>query len=91
MAQTVRPATTSSNRSRSERRNLTKGEMAMALAMLLPDPEKGGRGNKTKALETSGFSRQRLGQARAVLRYSVELAEAVRDGEPCDRCQWAGQ
>jgi hypothetical protein len=33
-----------------------------------------------KVLETSGFSRQRLGQARAVLAYSRELALAVRDG-----------
>ncbi len=29
-----------------QRRNLTKGQAAMALAMIYPEPEKGGRGNK---------------------------------------------
>jgi hypothetical protein len=48
--------------------------------------DKGGRGHKGKALETSGFSRQRLGQARAVLAHSPELALAVRDGSmPLDK------
>jgi hypothetical protein len=65
---------------KSEHRNLTKGQQAMRLALLYPEPEKGGRGNKGKALETSGFSRQRLGQARSVLAFSRELALAVRDG-----------
>ncbi len=51
----------------------------MALAMLFPEPEKGGRGNKRKGGETPGFSDRRLYDARAVLRYSRELAEAVRD------------
>jgi hypothetical protein len=53
----------------------------MRLALLFPEAEKGGRGKKSaagKALETSGFSRQRLDQARAVPRHSRELAEAVR-------------
>jgi ParB-like chromosome segregation protein Spo0J len=65
---------------KSEHRNLTKGQQAMRLALLYPEPEKGGRGHKGKALETSGFSRQRLGQARAVLAYSRDLAIAVREG-----------
>lgn len=68
-------------KSRSERRDLSKGERAMGMALLYPEPEKGGRGNKVKALETSGFSRQRLGQARQVLRFSPEMALAVRDGK----------
>ncbi len=70
-------------KSRGERRDLTKGEKAMAIAMLFPEPEKGGRGKKSaaiKSVETTGFSRSRLDQARAVYRYSVELATAVRDG-----------
>ena len=50
----------------------------MALAMLYPEPEKGGRGHKGKATETSGFSQQRLREARAVLHHSPELARAVR-------------
>jgi hypothetical protein len=39
--------------------DLTKGQRAMQLAMLYPEPEKGGRGNKSKAIksaETAGFS-----------------------------------
>ena len=43
----------------------------MALAMLYPEPEKGGRGKK--APETGGFSRQRLGDARSVLRHSLHV------------------
>jgi hypothetical protein len=39
--------------------NLTKGQQAMALALIYPEPEKGGRGKNVetrKAVETSGFS-----------------------------------
>ena len=57
---------------------VTKGERAMKTAMQYPEPEKGGRGKK--ALETSGFSRQRLRQASAVLTFSRPVAKAVRDG-----------
>lgn len=67
-------------KSRGERRNISKGEQAMAVAWLYPEPEKGGRGNKGKATETGGFSPQRLSAARAVYRYSTELAAKVRDG-----------
>jgi ABC-type transporter Mla subunit MlaD len=67
-------------KSRSERRDLSKGQRAMGVALLFPDAEKGGRGKKGKALETGGFSRQRLGEARAVLAYARDLALAVRDG-----------
>lgn len=69
-------------RSRSERRNLTKGQMAMGVALLYPEGGIGGRGkSKTKNMEeTSGFTHKRLQQARAVLRHSCDLAHAVRDG-----------
>jgi hypothetical protein len=53
-------------------------ERAMAIAMLYPEPEKGGRGKKRFA-KLEGFSHDRLSQARQVLRHSVELANAVRD------------
>jgi hypothetical protein len=43
------------------------------------EPEKGGPG-QGKASETEGISSTRLSNARAVLRYSRVLAEAVRDG-----------
>jgi hypothetical protein len=49
----------------------------MALAMIYPEPDKRGRGNKGKAEETSDFSQKRLSQARAVLRHSEALAQNV--------------
>jgi hypothetical protein len=70
-------------RSRSERRDLTKGERAMLLAFLYPEPGKAHRGKKGESkstAENAGLSLRRLEQARAVYRYSRELAEAVRDG-----------
>jgi hypothetical protein len=65
------------------RRNLNKGQQAMALAMIYPESENGGRGKKSAAknmLETSKFSRQRLDQARFVLHHSRTLAESVIRG-----------
>jgi hypothetical protein len=62
-----------------ERRNLTKGQQAMALALIYPEPKRG-RGKKDEArkvLETRAFSRQRLEQARSILRHSRALAEDV--------------
>jgi ParB-like nuclease domain len=65
------------------RRNLTKGQQAMALAMIYPEPEKGGRGKKSEALNSAvsaGFSTRRLNAARSVLHHSRELAESVIKG-----------
>ena len=65
------------------RRNLTKGQQAMALAMIYPEPEKGGRGKKSEARnleETSKFSYRRLNQARSVRRHSLDLAQSVLKG-----------
>jgi hypothetical protein len=58
-----------------ERRNLSKGQQAMALAMIYPKG-KGGR-DKKNHLVSEGFSAARLSQARAVLDHSRALAEAV--------------
>jgi hypothetical protein len=66
-----------------KRRNLTKGQQAMALAMIYPEKDKGGRGKKSEALnsaETSGFSTRRLNCARSVLKFSRPMAEAVLKG-----------
>ena len=55
----------------------------MGLAILYPEPEKGGRGKVgalKEARKLGGFSGERVRQARAVLRHSLELAHAVRDG-----------
>lgn len=55
----------------------------MAVAMLYPEPEKGGRGKKSKV--TLEFSSQLLSQARAVLVHSRPLAESVLAGvKPLD-------
>lgn len=62
------------------RRNLTKGQQAMAYAMIYPDAEKRGRGNKAKSAATAEFSGRRLRDARTVLRHSHKLAEAVIKG-----------
>ncbi len=59
---------------------MSKAQQAMRIALLYPEPEKGGRGKKGKASETDGFSQSRLKAARSVLAYSRELALAVRDG-----------
>lgn len=70
---------TASAKAKGERRDLSAGQRAMAMALLYPEPDKPGRGNKGKARESTGFSQDRLRQARQVLRYSRELAEQVRD------------
>ena len=66
-------------KSRSERRDISKGQRAMGVALLYPEPEKGGHGKQT-VLKRDGFSKQRLSDARADLAYTRDLAIAVRDG-----------
>jgi ParB-like chromosome segregation protein Spo0J len=61
------------------RRNISKGQQAMALAMIYPEDSKGGRGKKNKEFN-SGFSAKRLQQARSVLRFSRPLADEVISG-----------
>ena len=73
------------------RRNLTKGQQAMALAMIYQEADKRGRGNKGKSAETSDFSQKRLSQARAVLRHSRALAEDVlADRKKLDQAEFVG-
>ena len=63
------------------RRHLTKGQQAMAVAMVYPVPEQGGRGKKKTMDETSTlFSQKRLQLARTVLAHSPDLAQAVLAG-----------
>jgi hypothetical protein len=64
------------------RRNLTKGQQAMALAMIYPEPERG-CGKKDEARQaavSAGFSGRRLAEARSVLRHSHVLADSVIKG-----------
>ena len=72
-------------KSRGERRDLTKGERAMSLALLYPaETGTGGRGKKgsqsKRAAETAGVSQRRVQEARQVLKHAPDLALAVRDG-----------
>ncbi len=56
---------------------MTKGKREMAVAMIYPETEKRGRGNKRSASgQFSGVPTQRVSEARAVLAYSREIAEA---------------
>ena len=52
----------------------------MAVAMLYPEPAKGGRG-KRNPLFNGEFSRQLLGQARTVLKIVPEVAALVLAGD----------
>jgi hypothetical protein len=66
------------------RRHMSKGQQAMAVAMVYPEPEKTTHGKKSKTkllLETkTNFSDARLSQARTVLAHSTDLARAVLAG-----------
>jgi ParB-like nuclease domain len=66
------------------RRHMSKGQQAMAVAMVYPEPEKTTHGKKSKTkllLETkTNFSGARLSQARTVLACSTDLARAVLAG-----------
>ena len=72
------------------RRNMTRGQQAMAVAMIYPEPEvdhsergkKGGPGKKRRP-ESDSFihiHRGRLSEARTVLQYEPALAETVLNG-----------
>jgi ParB-like nuclease domain len=65
------------------RRHMSKGQRAMAVAMTYPEPEKGGRGEKSQINSelSSGFSARYVNQARTVLREDPESAKAVLAGE----------
>ena len=56
------------------RRHLTKGQQAMALAMIYPEGRKG----KQVVPKQDNFSRQRLSDARSVLRNAPKLADGAR-------------
>jgi len=66
------------------RRHLTKGQRTMALAMLYPNPEKGGRGKHSQIHESLDESKRvfqnRLSQARLILRVAEDLARQVMAG-----------
>jgi ParB-like chromosome segregation protein Spo0J len=66
-----------------ERRHLAAGQRAMSVAMIYPDPEKGGRGKASRfrdGLDDKAL-RNSVSKARAILRFSRSLAEAVMAGD----------
>ena len=65
------------------RRMMNKGQQAIAVAMVYPETEVGGKGKKaagTKAAESAGFSRKRLEDARVILKHAPDLAHQVLQG-----------
>jgi hypothetical protein len=64
------------------RRQLNKSQKAVAMAMIYPNAEKGGRGKKAETAEETStvFSKKLLQQARAVLAFSQPLAQDVLKG-----------
>ena len=68
---------------RNERRNITKGQKAMAYAFIYPDPEKGGRGNKT-VRSSNSFTKSTLSDAPTATR-----TRGVETGNKS--CPWAGE
>jgi hypothetical protein len=60
------------------RRNLSKGQQAIALAMIYPEPDQRGRRHKGKAAETSDFSQKRLARARTIVCHSNQLDAALK-------------
>jgi hypothetical protein len=77
-----------------ERRDLKKGQKAMALAMLFPRAKHGGARTKgsspdsglAEEMERAGITKQRLSEARAVLDAMFELAKDVMaDRTPLDK------
>ena len=67
---------------RNERRNITKGQKAIGYALNHPKANPPGRGKKKAEVTSSIFSDKLLQQARAVLTYSIPLAEEVRGMKP---------
>jgi hypothetical protein len=66
------------------RRHMTKGQRAMAVAIIAPEPESGGRGKTVRLPD--GLNKQRISEARIVRKWAPELAQAVLSGaHPLDK------
>jgi hypothetical protein len=66
------------------RRHMTKGQRAMAVAMISPERQQGKK--RTSAETAEGISERRVREARMVLKWAPELAQAVLSGaHPLDR------
>ncbi|MCZ6637399.1 MAG: hypothetical protein O7C66_04300 [Alphaproteobacteria bacterium] len=59
---------------------MTKGQRAMSVAKIYPEPEKGERRKKALKYCEFGISRQYIGFARTVLAYAADLKAGVLSG-----------
>ena len=59
---------------------MSKGQQAMAVAMIYPEPKKGGRGKKASKLEEFGFGAAHLSRARTVFHDAGALVDSVLIG-----------
>jgi dienelactone hydrolase len=57
------------------RRHMTRGQRAMAVAMVYPEPSKSGRGGNKGLRGATDVEKSRLSRARTVLRHSADLAK----------------
>lgn len=62
------------------RRHMTKGQRAMAVAKIYPEPKKGGRGKKAVEITGFGVDQSPLSHARTVLKHAPDLADNVLSG-----------
>jgi hypothetical protein len=56
-----------------------KGQRAMAVAKIYPEPQKGGRGKRNSSV-TKEFSGARISMARSVLEFAPDLADSIMSG-----------
>jgi ParB-like chromosome segregation protein Spo0J len=63
------------------RRHMTKGQRAMAMAMLRPEPKMGRGSDEAKVAKDFGLSLQLVRMARAVLAWAEHAGQAVLTGE----------
>ena len=62
------------------RRHMTKGQRAMAVAKLYPEPEKAVRGKPGSVSEQQNIPKARLSEARTTLKFAPDLADNVLTG-----------
>jgi hypothetical protein len=68
------------------RRHMTKGQRAMVVAMIYPEPTKVKRSGSSNLEDQTGVARGYVSMARAVLKWGKELADPVLAGaETLDR------
>ena len=62
------------------RRLMTKGQRAMTVAKIYPEPKRGSHSELKNSTEHFGFDKGYLSRARTVLRFAPDLADGVLTG-----------